>query len=279
MSELRGLRGKNVLVTGAAKGQGFSHVTALAEAGCHIAALDVTHEVPGTYALATAEMLDETVRVVQERGVRCIGLPCDVRYEEQVEPAVAKALDFFDGRIDVLVNNAGVAAAGPVTEVCRADVDLVLDTNVKGPIAMAKQVVPGMIEAGRGVIINISSSVTAVGVASLSPYVASKFAVEGLTRAWAVELAEFGINVNAIAPTQIKPGPGQGSGMLIGMAAAWGMDADELYEQASVDYNLKGPKWRGTTAHITDGLLFLASDNADQITGHVLRVDSGMSAR
>ena len=113
----------------------------------------------------------------------------------------------------------------------------------------------------------------------LSHYVAAKHAIEGLTSAWAFELAEFGINVNAVAPATIKPGAGQGSGMVLGLAGVVDMTPDDAYEMFSTAGNMPGPKWRTEMHHITDAVLFLASDNADQITGHVLRVDAGQGAK
>lgn len=133
MSALRGLAGKNALVTGGAKGQGFSHVLALAEAGCDVAFLDVTDPILEAYALATKEMMEKTVAAVEERGVRRLALPCDVRDEAQIQAAVARALDFFGGRIDVVVNNAAVGLAGAIQGIRAEDVDLVLQTNVRGP--------------------------------------------------------------------------------------------------------------------------------------------------
>lgn len=279
MVEFRGLAGKRVLVTGAAKGQGFNHVKAFAAAGCDIAALDVTRPVPGVYPLATQEMLDATVRAVQERGQQCIGLSCDVRDDGEVEAATSKALEYFDGRIDVLVNNAGVAATGMINELKREDVDVVVDTNLKGTISVTRYIAPAMIAQRDGRIINISSGATNIGAAGLSPYIASKMAINGLTRAWATELSEFGINVNAVLPTTMPPGQGHGSGMLGGVAAGYGMDPDHLYEWTVEQYNLKGAKWRGQLHHITDAVLFLASDNAEIITGHLLSVDAGNAAR
>lgn len=279
MSKLRGLEGKHVIVTGGAKGQGFSHVLAFADAGCDVAVLDVVTPVEGAYPLATAAMMEATIAAVEERGVRCLGIPCDVREESQVEIAVSKALAFFDNRVDVLVNNAAVGLAGSIHELRLEDVDLVLNTNIRGPILVTKYVVPSMITAGSGKIINISSGVTAAGVANLSPYVASKYAVNGLTNAWAMELGEFGINVNAVSPPTIRPGEGQGSGMLTALAGQFGMTPEEAYESLSSQQNMPGPKWRGESRHISDAVLFLASDNADQITGQVLAADCGMSAR
>jgi NAD(P)-dependent dehydrogenase (short-subunit alcohol dehydrogenase family) len=144
---------------------------------------------------------------------------------------------------------------------------------------VAKYAVPNMIARGSGKIVNISSGVTGSGHAMLSHYVAAKHAMEGLTSAWAFELAEFGINVNAVAPATIKPGAGQGSGMVLGLAGEVDMTPEDAYEMFSAAGNMPGPKWRTEMHHITDAVLFLASDNADQITGHVLRVDAGQGAK
>jgi (-)-trans-carveol dehydrogenase len=276
---LRGLEGKNVLITGAAKGQGFSHAKAFADAGADIAALDITEPIPDIYPLATAAMLDETVEVIENMDRRIIPLPCDIRDENQVEAAVAKALDFFDGRIDVLVCNAGVAALDSIQGMRGHVMDAVIDTIVKGHIYVAKYVVPNMIGRRSGKIVNISSGVTGSGHAQLSHYVAAKHAIQGLTSAWAFELAEFDINVNCIAPATIRPGDGQGSGMVLGLAGEVDMTADDAYEMFSAAGNMPGRKWRTEMQHITDAVLFLASDNADQITGHILRVDAGQGAK
>lgn len=276
---LRGLEGRNVLITGAAKGQGLSHALAFADAGADVAVLDITEPIPDIYPLATAEMIEETVREIEGRGRRAIPLPCDIRDESQVEANVSKALDFFDGRIDVLVCNAGVAAIDSIQDMRSPVVDAVIDTIVKGHMYVAKHVVPNMIGRRSGRIVNISSGVTGSGHAYLSHYVAAKHAIQGLTSAWAFELAEFGINVNCIAPATIRPGEGQGSGMVSGLAGEIGMTAEEAYETFSAGGNMPGPKWRTEVQHITDAVLFLASDNADQITGHVMRVDAGQGAK
>ena len=276
---LRGLEGKNVLITGAAKGQGLSHALAFADAGADIAALDITDPIPDIYPLADGAMLEETSRQIEAAGRRCLPLGCDIRDENQVEASVAKALDFFDGRIDVLVCNAGVAALDTIQGMRPNVMDAVIDTIVKGHMYVAKYVVPNMIGRGSGKIVNISSGVTGSGHAQLSHYVAAKHAIQGLTSAWAFELAEFGINVNCIAPATIRPGEGQGSGMVLGLAGEVGMTPDAAFEMFSAAGNMPGEKWRTEASNITDSVLFLASDNADQITGHILRVDAGQGAK
>ena len=209
--ELRGLAGKKVLVTGASKGQGFNHAKAFAEAGCDVAILDITHPIPDIYELGTPELMVAAVKAIEDRGQRAVALPCDIRDEEQVKAAVGKALEAFGGVINVIVNNAGAAALDFIHTMRSSTLHAVLDTNIKGTMFVTKYACDNMIGRREGKIINISSAVTGSGHAMLSHYVASKHAVNGLTAAWAMELAEFNINVNAIAPATIRPGEIGGS--------------------------------------------------------------------
>jgi (-)-trans-carveol dehydrogenase len=274
---LRGFEDKVVLITGAGRGQGANHARALAEAGCDIAALDICAPIPNLYSTATPDDLELTVKEVERIGRRALGLVADIRVEEQVEAAVVQTLEHF-GRIDFLVNNAGMAAMDTIHGM-RSDVlDAMIDINLKGPMWVAKHVVGHMIGRREGKIVNISSAVVASGHSMLSHYVAAKHGVVGLTRAWAYELSEFNINVNGIAPCTIKPAPGHGSGMVLGLADELEMDMDEAYEWFSDNVNLPGPKWRAEMQDITEGVLFLLSDNARIITGHTLHVDCGQSA-
>ena len=276
--ELRGLSGKTVLITGAGRGQGANHARAFAEAGCDVVAVDICAPIEGLYDTASAEDLALTVKQVESLDRRALGLTADVRDEDAVRAAVEKALAEF-GRIDILVNNAGMAALDTIHGMSAATLDAIIDTNLKGPMHVAKFVVPQMIGRRAGNIINISSAVIGSGHAMLSHYVASKHGVVGLTRSWATELAEFDINVNAIAPATIRPGDRHGSGMVRGLSAAMDMDPDEAFEVFSAQGNLPGSKWRAEMQDITDAVLFLASDNARMITGHVLHVDCGQATR
>ena len=278
--ELRGLAGKKVLITGAAKGQGFSHAKAFAEAGCDVALLDITHPVdPDIYDVATPDMLAAAAAAIEERGRMAVPLSCDIREETEVAAAVGKALAEFGGVIDVLVNNAGVAALDTVHGMRSNVLHAVLDTNLKGTMFVTKYAVDNMIGRRSGKIINISSAVTGSGHAMLSHYVASKHAINGLTTSWAMELSEFNINVNAICPATIMPGEGQGSGMVLGLSKVMGIEPMPAYEQFSAMGNMPGDKWRAEARHITDAVLFLASDNAEMITGAIIPVDCGQMSR
>ena len=241
-----------LLITGAFKGQGFNHAKAFAEAGCDIAALDIIEPIPDVYALANKEMMEATVKAIEDRDQRCVALPCDIRDEAQVKAVVDKALEEFDGVIDVVVNNAGIAALDSITEMRSHVMDAVIDTIVKGHMYVMKYAVPNMIGRRAGKIISISSAVTGSGHAMLSHYVAAKHAINGLTEAWAMELSEFNINVNAIAPATIRPGDGQGSGMVLGLAGPIDMTPDAAYDHFSTMGNVAGDKWRAEMNDITD---------------------------
>lgn len=276
--ELRGLEGKVALITGAGRGQGANHARALAEAGCSVAALDICEPIAGLYDTATAADLEQTVKEIEAAGQKGLGLVADIRSHRAVSAAVDEALAAF-GRIDILINNAGMAALDTLHDMSPENLDAIIDTNLKGPMIVAKYVVPQMIGRRDGKIINISSGVVGSGHAMLSHYVASKHGIVGLTKAWATELSEFEINVNAIAPATIKPGSGHASGMVRGLAASMDMDMDEAFELFSAQGNLPGEKWRAEMQDITDAVLFLASDNARIITGHVLFVDCGQATK
>jgi (-)-trans-carveol dehydrogenase len=241
-----------------------------------IAALDICEPIPNLYATASADDLERTIKEVEAAGARALALKTDVRDEAQVKEAVEQTLAVF-GRIDILINNAGMAALDTIHQM-RSDVlDAVIDINLKGPMWVAKYVVPGMIGRRSGKIINISSAVIGSGHATLSHYVAAKHGITGLTRAWATELAEFGITVNAIAPATIKPEPDHGSYMVIGLGQELELDKDEAYKHFSELVNLPG--FYAEAQDITDAVLFLASDNARVITGHTLHVDCGQATR
>ena len=205
VTELRGLGDRKVLITGAAKGQGFSHAKAFAAAGCDVALLDVTHPIDDDlYAVATPDMLQAAVVTVESLGRRAVPLACDVRNEDEVGDAVGKALAEFGGRIDILVNNAGIAALDGIETMRTNVLDAIIDINLKGTMLVTKHAVGNMIERRAGKIINISSAVTGSGSSNLSHYVASKYGINGLTAAWANELSEFNINVNAVCPATVR---------------------------------------------------------------------------
>jgi NAD(P)-dependent dehydrogenase (short-subunit alcohol dehydrogenase family) len=277
--ELRGLSGKKVLITGGSKGQGFSHAKAFASAGCDIAILDLTDAIEDFYPLGTPETLLLAVSAIEATGQQVVGIPCDIRDEKEVEASIGKVLDAFDGRIDVVVNNAGIGALDPIHKMRSNVLHASIDTMVKGTMFVTKYASDNMIGRRSGCIINTSSATALGAFAMASHYVAAKSAIIGLTTSWAAELSEFNINVNAVCPGSVRPGAGQGSGMVLGMAAQAGMPPDEAFEMFSSQYNFAGDKWRVEMRHVTDAVLFLASDNAAMITGSTIPVDGGQMAK
>lgn len=143
--------------------------------------------------------LTETVRLIKQKGGDALALPTDVRDWAQVREMVRVVLERF-GKVDILVNNAGVAIAKPVVETTEEEWDEMLDTNLKGVFLCCKAVLPSMVEACNGVIVNVSSTLGKTGIANFGAYCASKFGVIGFTQALADELKPRGIRVYAVCP-------------------------------------------------------------------------------
>jgi 3-oxoacyl-[acyl-carrier protein] reductase len=210
------------------------------------------------YASA-AEAAALTAKQVTEAGGRATGLRVNVASEKEVSEFVGRALD-ETGRIDVLVNNAGITRDGLIVRMKAGDWDEVLDTNLKGAFHCIKAVSKAMIKQRSGRIVTISSVVGVSGNAGQANYAASKAGVIGLTKAVAKELAPRGITANVVAPGYIETD----------MTAA-------LNDQAKAMMVAQVPLGRaGTPADVAAAVLFLASDQAAYITGQVLHVSGGM---
>jgi len=188
------LAGQVALITGASRGIGRAIAIEFARAGANVALLARSTDaspsrLPGT--------VDETAREVEAGGGRALPISADVRREDDVECAVAKAVQAF-GRIDILVNNAATFYGAPFHQIPLSRWDLVLDVNLRGAVVCAQAVLPSMIERGGGRIINVSSSVAVYFYRGMSPYAVSKTALETLTRYIAAELAPRGIAANVL---------------------------------------------------------------------------------
>jgi SDR family mycofactocin-dependent oxidoreductase len=269
-SVLPDLTGQVVLVTGAARGQGRSHCLALAESGADIAALDVCRDldVP-SYPLATRAELDAVAAEVEGLGRRALPLVADVRHPAEVAMAVA-AIEETLGRLDVLVNNAGVVTSAPFWELSEEQWSAVVDINLSGVWRTTVAAVDLLRRSPRGRIVNIASTGGVRAVPEFAHYVAAKHGVVGLTRAMAIELAPARVTVNAILPGAVD------SPMLAGLADELGLTPEDvhkrwLHEQLLVEVI--------EPAEITGALLWLLSDAARHVTGHCLAVDGGALAR
>jgi SDR family mycofactocin-dependent oxidoreductase len=258
------------LVTGAAHGQGRATSLALAGEGYDIVALDVAAPLPYPgYAMGSSDELESLRGECEEAGAACLTAVADVRDDAAVSAAVSAALERF-GRIDVLFNNAGICAYGLAHELTEEAWDAMLDINLKGAWIVARRVIPHMIAAERGVIVNNSSIAGLRGMARLSHYAASKWGLTGLTKSWAIELAPHGIRVNSIHPTGVD------TPLNDGLAELEGMTTQEIAERSAG--NLLPVPWI-EPSDVAEAVLYLVSDRARYVTGSTFVIDAGLLTR
>ncbi|MET9341244.1 SDR family oxidoreductase [Nonomuraea sp. NPDC003804] len=266
------------MVTGAARGVGRAVAVAFAEAGADLVLLDVCADLPGCpYPMSRPDQLAGTARRCGELGARVVTIEADVRDLLRVEEGVAGALAEF-GRIDVLVNNAGIVGPAGVLahEMAEADWNLLLDVNVTGAWQCARSVLPAMVERRSGSVVNIASTAGHIAFRSFSGYVTAKHALIGLTKALAVDYAPYGIRVNAVSPTSVYEDPGEGPGMLAGVATMMGTGVASYEEVSHALHPLNTLAYAEDVAAAT---LWLASPAAARCTGTILPVDAGFTIR
>jgi SDR family mycofactocin-dependent oxidoreductase len=274
---------KVAFITGAARGQGRSHAVRLAREGAQIIAVDSCgggEAYPWmTYPMATDEDLAETVRLVEGTGQKIIATKADVRDLAGLQAAVAEGVEAF-GHLDVVSANAGISPFGPETWLNdEKQWDDVYQVNLLGVRNTCKAVVPAMIEAQRGGSITITSSGAGLkGAYGLADYCSTKWGVIGLARSLANEVAPHSIRVNIIAPGTCDTDMVQNDGLRRlfrpDLANPTKEDVAPVFTQMSM---LPIP-WVDPV-DISNALLFLASDEARYITGVVLPVDGGISAK
>ncbi|MBC8134208.1 MAG: glucose 1-dehydrogenase [Deltaproteobacteria bacterium] len=248
------LAGKVALVTGAARGIGRACALGLAEAGADIA-----------LGLRDKESGGEVAAAVRAIGRRVLPLQMDVTQYDRIGDCVAEVLRVF-GRIDVLVNNAGIGPANPAVSVTESDFDQTVAVNLKGTFFVSQQVGRAMIAHGTGGrIINLSSQAGFVALPTESIYCMTKAAISHLTKCLAVEWACHQINVNAVAPTFIRT-PG---------TEKWLSD-----DSFRADLLSRIPLGRvGEPDDVVGAVVFLASPAAAMVTGTTLLIDGGWTAR
>ncbi len=271
MSTERPLAGRTALITGAAHGQGRAIALALAEDGAGIVALDVGAELEyPAYAQGTTAELEELVAAIRAAGGRAIPALADVRDAEAVQRAVDAAVAEFGG-IDILVNNAGIVAYAELESMTDAEWDAMIGINLTGPFVVARAAVPHLKHSEHGVIVNNSSVMGLRGGDRLSHYVASKHGLTGLTKAWAIELAPFGVRVVSIHPTGVD------TPMNDGLAAMEGATPQEIAERSAGNL-LPGVPWI-ETSDVAELVRYLVSDRARYVTGAQYTLDAGLLTR
>ncbi|MGP6089341.1 SDR family NAD(P)-dependent oxidoreductase [Antarctobacter jejuensis] len=243
------LDGKRALVAGASSGIGLACAVALAEAGAHV-----------IMAARGRERLKKAVEAVLDAGHSAEPLPLDVSDIDEMRRALVPI-----GAVDVMINSAGLARHGPALDTDPADYDAVMDANVKGAYFLATSVAQNMVKAGiGGSIITISSQMAKVGGIDRAVYCASKHAVEGFTKAMAIEWGPMGIRVNTICPTFI-------------VTPLTRQTFDRPDRRAWVEEKIKLGRV-GEVEDIMGAAVFLASDASALVTGSSLMVDGGWTA-
>ncbi|MBI5233791.1 MAG: 3-oxoacyl-[acyl-carrier-protein] reductase [Deltaproteobacteria bacterium] len=239
---------KVVLITGA--GQGIGKTTALrfAKEGASVAVIDIN-----------LENADETAKELEAMGAKALGLMADVTRLKDAEDVAEKVVSRF-GALHILVNNAGITRDALILRMKEEDWDIVMDVNLKGAFNFTKAAVRYMSKQRYGRIVNVASVVGVMGNAGQANYSASKAGLIGLTKTVAREFASRNVTSNAVAPGFIE-------------TAMTGALPEKVREELSAQIPLGR---LGSAADVAAAILFLASDEAGYITGHVLNINGGM---
>ena len=275
------VQGKVAFITGAGQGQGRAHAIRLAEEGADIIATDICKPYPSRvmYSAATEDDLEETKKLVEKTGSRCIAAVADVRDRAALQAAVDAGVAEF-GRLDIVVGNAGVITFHDNSLDITDDLyDLIVDTNLKGVWNTIMVTAPALKASGGGSVILTSSAAGRRGQIHYAHYVAAKHGVVGLMKAFANELAEFRIRVNTLHPTGVgSPGMGSSSDVpeLYERSRYFAMNAMNMLPDLDIEPAEEfAPVGVVKEVDIANAALFLASDEARYITGVQLPVDAG----
>jgi 3-oxoacyl-[acyl-carrier protein] reductase len=242
------LKGRIAIVTGAGRGIGKEISLTLAREGATVV------------ALGKSETVNETVKEITRMKGKAVAVMADVSNHKQIQDAIKKVIEKF-GRVDILVNNAGIFRSSPLTQMKEEDWDEMMNVDLKGVFNCTKAVLPTMIKQKYGKIVNISSIAgTALGFTGSTHYSAAKAGIIGFSEALAMEVAQFGITVNSVAPGTIE------TDML-----------KEAMGERAKDFAKQVPMGRlGKPKDIANAVLFLVSDDSSYITGQLIVVDGGL---
>jgi NAD(P)-dependent dehydrogenase (short-subunit alcohol dehydrogenase family) len=238
------------LITGGTSGIGRATANKLAELGIHVLVVG-----------RNAERGKKTIDEIRAAGGKADFISSDLRDAEGARAVAQRAIELGNGRVDILINNAGIYPFGPTYEMTEEGFDRVFSLNVKAPYFLVAELAPLMAKRGKGAIVNLSTMAADYGAPGMSLYGSSKAAINLLTKTWAAEYGPSGVRVNAVSP-----GPTRTEG-----TDAMGEGLEQLASQA--------PAGRPATAdEIAEAIVFLATDRASFIYGAKLAVDGGRTA-
>lgn len=271
---MRRFEGKVVVITGAARGQGRAHALAFAEEGADVVALDICSQIPSVpYEMATRADLEVTAESVTRAGARVLARACDVRSSRQLEQAMKEAAEEL-GPVEVLVANAGIFGLAPVWELTETAWADMIEVNLTGVWRSVKAVAPYMIDRRSGSIILTSSVNGLEGAVGFSHYVAAKHGVIGLMRSVALELGPYDIRCNAVLPGAVDTPMTDWQAMYDVMAGRPNGTPEDRLTSGRNWSALAGTALLPPSA-VSRAILWLASDDAAEITGVCLPVDAG----
>lgn len=252
MENIFNVQNKIAIVTGARRGMGRTHALVLSEYGAKVVVSDILKE-----------DCEAVVKEIKKQGGEAIAVECDVSKKEQVDNLINKTVEQW-GRVDILVNNAGIADFKPFLDMTEEDWDRTIDINLKGYFLCSQAVAKEMAKNKEGVIVNIGSiAMGQIGVSfpNLVHYVSSKGGIAGMTEALAVDLAPFGIRVNAIAPGVVET-------PMVDPIKSDKAGLEGLLQRIPM-------KRMGRPEEISNVVLFLCSEASSYMTGAVIPVDGG----
>lgn len=266
------------LITGGARGQGRAHALALAELGADIVICDRCADSPVlAYPLATPADMEETARLVEERGRRCLALQADTGDRAAMDAVVARGMAEF-GRIDIAIANAGVSAAAPIPQIAGELWEEVISSNLTGVFNTIAAVTPHMVATGYGRIVTISSMMGRSAAPGMTAYSAAKWGVIGVTKAAALELAPHGITANVVAPGNISTPMVHNDALYARMRPDLDHPGREDVESVFASLHAQPVPFL-EPEEVTRAVLFLADEKSAHLTGTVIPVDAGSAAR
>jgi SDR family mycofactocin-dependent oxidoreductase len=269
--------GKVAMVTGGARGMGRNHAVELAKAGADVIVCDNLSQVATVpYPMGVKEELEETKQLVESHGRRCVALTADVRSTEQLQMVVDESLSEF-GHIDILLANAGIWSSANVDSMSDDMWNDMIDINLTGVFKSMRAVVRHMVDQGYGRIVATASMSGRRGFPGMSHYVASKWGVVGLCKALALEVADKGVTVNAVCPTNVDTPLIQNEAFYRLFAPDVENPGREDLATAFTPVNAIPIPWVEMD-DVTNAVLFFASDDARYITGTTIEVAAGMNA-